>query len=354
MVARTRVGCNQEADGSKQSCIAKPEIDVMANLGYIQVTRECNQRCRFCSNPPSGHAASIGELTAQVDDLVARGCEGIILTGGEPTLFPELPSLVRHVASRGLPPRVITNGQELADGPLLDELLAAGLRHVHVSIYSFREKVQDALTENPGGLRRTLRALERLGARAKSTGGVAEGSGPGLAVDLNVVVSRANADHLHEVASFVVGHLPFVRHMVWNILDPTTDRVVRHPDIVPRLWELELSLVRALSLLESAGRTFRVERLPLCYLPGFEHVSTETRKIVKEEPRLIHFLDEKRLVRQESRMSWQRGKAVVCKVCRLEVLCAGLDSMDVHYSSSELAPVFVDPAPIVQRILSEP
>ena len=33
----------------------------MANLGYVQVTRSCNQLCRFCSNPPTGEAIELAE-----------------------------------------------------------------------------------------------------------------------------------------------------------------------------------------------------------------------------------------------------------------------------------------------------
>lgn len=319
----------------------------MANLGYIQVTRDCNQRCLFCSNPPSGLTATLDVLRAQVDDLVARGCDGIILTGGEPTLLAELPALVAHVASLGVPPRIITNGQRLAEGPLLDHLLDAGLAHVHVSLYSVREEIQDHLTGNPGALGNTLRTLDRLGRRVARRPGR-------LAVDLNVVISHANADHLHEVAAFVVERLPFVHHLVWNCLDPSTDRVAEHPQMVPKLFEMEISLHRALGVLAAGGRSFRVERVPLCYLPGWEHVSTETRKIVKEEPRLIHFLDAKSLVLQQGRASWQRGKAPACASCRLDPICAGLDSMDRFYDSAELAPVFVDPSTIVEKILGGP
>jgi len=274
---------------------------------------------------------------------VAEGCTGIILTGGEPTLLAELPALVAHVKELGVAARIITNGQRLAHGPLLEQLLDAGLDHLHVSMYSHREAVQDYLTRNPGGYQRLMTTLDRLRAL------VEEGRGP--AVDLNVVINHENAAHLHEVAAFVVEQLAFIRHVVWNNLDPSTDRVAEDPDLVATLWEMEVPLARALSLLQRTGRTFRVERVPLCYLPGFEHVCTETRKIVKDEPRLIHFLDEKALVRQETRVAWQRGKAAACASCRLDPICAGLDSMDVYYDSSELAPVFVDPATIVRRIL---
>jgi hypothetical protein len=108
--------------------------------------------------------------------------------------------------------------------------------------------------------------------------------------------------------------------------------------------------LRALSMLHRSGRTFRVERVPLCYMVEFAWASTETRKIVKEEERIVHFLDEKGMVRQTS---WSHGKATVCKVCRLEHICAGLFEMDKYYKSEELYPVFVEPDPIVDRILAD-
>jgi hypothetical protein len=38
------------------------------------------------------------------------------------------------------------------------------------------------------------------------------------------------------------------------------------------------SLHRALKLLHQSGRTFRVEKVPLCYMGDFAWASTETRK----------------------------------------------------------------------------
>jgi len=311
----------------------------MANLGYIQITRECNQLCRFCSNPPSGQTATTERIRTQVDDLLARGCDGLILTGGEPTLLPELPALISYVTCQGAPCRIITNGQLLAEGDLLERLVEAGLRHLHVSLYSHRADVQDKLTRNPGSWDRIQRTLRRLGAHPA-----------GLTVDLNVVINHYNADHLHGVADYVIRQLPFVHHLVFNNLDPSMNRTAEFPDTIPNLWELEVSLLRALRTLDTAGVTFRVERVPLCYMVEYAHVSTETRKIVKEEPRLIHFLDEKRLVRQHDRAAWERGKAPQCLPCHLDAICAGLDSMDVHYSSKELYPVFADPAVIIRKI----
>ena len=60
----------------------------MANLGYLQLTRNCLQKCRFCSNPPTGVELDVEEMKTLIDELVDLGYDGIILTGGEPTLSP--------------------------------------------------------------------------------------------------------------------------------------------------------------------------------------------------------------------------------------------------------------------------
>jgi pyruvate-formate lyase-activating enzyme len=307
----------------------------MALLGYIQVTRVCNQRCLFCSNPDNDRILPVAAFREQVRDLRDTGHDGVILTGGEPTLHPELPRLVRIARRAGLAVRIITNGQETARPGVLAELRRAGLRQLHVSLHSHLPAVHDRIARNPGSLdriERTLRRAERLG----------------IPSDVNIVLNALSAPHLPRTARWIVRNFPAVRHVVLNGLDPHTDRVAENPWIVPRLADLELPLLRTLEILDGSGLTFRVERIPLCYLGDWGHVSTETRKIVKGEGRVIHFLDDKG--RYEG-TSFRHGKASCCATCTVDPICAGLYSMDRFYDSAELYPLFVDPDAIRARVL---
>jgi organic radical activating enzyme len=67
----------------------------MANIGYLQVVRHCNHYCGFCSNPSTPFEHTLESMRELVDDLVARGYFGVVLTGGEPSLHPELPKIAR-------------------------------------------------------------------------------------------------------------------------------------------------------------------------------------------------------------------------------------------------------------------
>lgn len=307
----------------------------MANIGYLQVVRHCNHYCGFCSNPSTPFEHTLESMKRLVDDLCEREYFGVVLTGGEPTLHPELPAIARYAKARGLHVRMITNGHRLAQPAFASAMAEAGLDLVHVSIYSVRAEVEARLRGTPGTLRLALAAIENAHAS-------------GIEVNVNCVINRHNADHLDENVAFLIERHPYVRHYVWNNLDPSMGRAeVNQTEYLPSLRAFEASLHRALSLLHRTGRTFRVERVPLCYMTEFAWASTETRKIVKSEERVVHFLDEKQTVRQTE---WEHQYAAACSVCSLRSICGGLFDRGGAYDPAELAPVFVSSEPIIRAI----
>lgn len=310
----------------------------MANLGYMQLVRGCNQYCRFCSNPSSGYKLDWTTAKRQVDDFVERNYYGIILTGGEPSLSDIVTRVSRYASDRGLHVRMITNGSMLAKEGLAASYVEAGLAHFHVSIHSANAQLEDFLTGVKGSFELAMRALEQLGSA-------------GAVVNINTVINKFNADKLDETVKYLCGRFEFISHFVWNNLDPSMGRAETNRDTAPRLADFELSLARAMRWLHRSGRSFRVERVPLCYMVEFAHCSTETRKIIKQEERIVHFLDDKGTVRQTD---FVHPKAKVCAVCSLNTICGGLFEHGDHYDPAELHPVFVDPAPITQRVLAEP
>ena len=311
----------------------------MANIGYIQVVRHCNHFCGFCSNPTTPYTHDFDSMRVLVDDFVQRGYFGVILTGGEPSLHPELPRIAAYARGQGLHVRMITNGHRLADPEFARALGEAGLALVHVSIYSFRPEIEGRLRGTGGTLERARAAIDNAHAA-------------GIEVNVNCVINRLNADHLDENVRFLIEHHPHVRHFIWNNLDPSMGRAeVNQGEFTPRLADFELSLSRAMRLLHKTGRTFRVEKVPLCYMTEFAWASTETRKIVKGEERIVHFLDAKQTVRQTD---WEHRYATACDVCSVREICGGLFDRGDAYDPAELHPVFVDRDAIVRRIIEDP
>ncbi len=310
----------------------------MANLGYLQLTRNCYQHCRFCSNPPTGVDLSVSEMRALIDGLADMNYDGVILTGGEPTLSPLLTEALSYAHEKGLYSRMITNGQLLADKVFFKECVDAGLSHIHVSLHSYRPEVHDFITAYPEAWSTLVTALSHV-------------PDMGITADINTVINTYNADHSHETVMWLCDRFPFIRHFVWNNMDPDGNRTEENPDCIPKHRDFQVSLELAMEYLSQTGRTFRAERVPLCYMRRFAHCSTETRKIVKEEERCIKFLDQKGFVHQ---LEFLHGKGNACDVCRWDSICAGMYSMAKTFDERELSPIFESPDSVIHAVLGHP
>ena len=153
-----------------------------------------------------------------------------------------------------------------------------------------------------------------------------------------MVINHYNENHLDLTVKFLVKQFPDIRHFVWNNLDPLMMRKTKVAfSTLPDFEVFESSLGKAMKYLDETGRTFRVERVPLCFMRGFEHTSTETRKIVKEEERMVYFLDEREVVRQSGE-HWQHDKPPECLDCDLTSICAGIYEYRDYFPETKVHP----------------
>lgn len=306
----------------------------MANFGYIQITRRCNQRCRFCSNPAADRDLDFKTIKEIINQFADHGYTGVIFTGGEPTCSELLPQAIEYAKNMKFSVKIITNGQKTADKKYLETLVKAGLEHINLSLYSDDKKVQNFLTDNDKSFENIKKTLSHLNKES-------------LSVDILTAISKYNASHLSRTVRWIVKKYSFVRHFVWNNLDPLMNRSSEYPDTVPQLIDFEVELFKAMLFLWQKGKTFRVERVPLCYMAEFAHCSTEARKIIKNEERATYFLDEKGLIYQKG---WKYAKLASCRFCSLDCICPGLYAMGSHFSGKALYPVFIDKNEIINRV----
>jgi GTP 3',8-cyclase len=131
----------------------------------ISVTDRCNYRCTYCM-PEDGAAPaaradvlSFEEIVALARAFVALGVRRLRLTGGEPTVRRDLPTLARML--RALPGveelSLSTNGERLA--ALAAPLRAAGVDRLNVSLDTL-DAAKFARITGRGALSRVLAGLE--------------------------------------------------------------------------------------------------------------------------------------------------------------------------------------------------
>ncbi|HET6778631.1 MAG TPA: GTP 3',8-cyclase MoaA [Gemmatimonadales bacterium] len=199
----------------------------------ISVTDRCNMRCRYCMPAqdyvwlPRESILSFEEIDRLVGIFLDLGVDKVRLTGGEPLLRHDLPTLIallrRHNRLRDI--ALTTNGILLAR--CAAELRRAGLDRVTVSLDTLRPERMLAFARSP----RHADVLEGIDAAR------AAGLQP---IKLNVVVIRGyNDDELADLLDFARRHhaeVRFIEYMdVGGATEWTREQVVGCSEILERL-----------------------------------------------------------------------------------------------------------------------
>lgn len=100
----------------------------------LEPTRECNLTCALCYALDRRVVKPLETIRDELDTACRhRRLDAVTLVGGEPTLYPELPDVVRLVKERGLACQLLTNGIRFLPErgrDRLRELMDAGLDKV--------------------------------------------------------------------------------------------------------------------------------------------------------------------------------------------------------------------------------
>jgi len=199
----------------------------------ISVTDRCNFRCRYCMPLeglpwlPKADILSYEEITEVVSQLAPLGLRRIRLTGGEPTIRPQLATLVRMLRAVSAVEDIAlsTNGVKLPT--LAAELADAGLDRVNISADSLRADRIASIA------RRDLGFDPVRSASAAESAGLAP-------IKLNMVVIRGtNDDEVVEFARLTLAHPWHVRFIelmpVGEMEELTFEHVVPSDEIRARI-----------------------------------------------------------------------------------------------------------------------
>lgn len=214
----------------------KPHADQFGRrIDYlrISVTDKCNFRCIYCMPPeglqwlPKADLLSYEEIAAIVEQLASEGLSKIRITGGEPTIRPNLEILIRYLSAiEGIRDIALsTNGVRLAE--LAPAYREAGLDRVNISADSLRPDRIAAISRRDMGFDPV----------AAATAAERAGLSP---IKINVVVMRGiNDDEVHDFARLTMDHPWHVRFIelmpVGNMTEVTWDHVLPSDEVLDRI-----------------------------------------------------------------------------------------------------------------------
>lgn len=159
----------------------------------VFVTPRCNLRCAYCkaahgaATAGRGGAHDLHSFARLLDGLGGAPLRHLHLTGGEATLAPDLPAMVRLAKARGAARVSLTSNGACGPARLLP-LVEAGLDEARISIDAADPARGEALTGRRGAWARSVASVRAL-VEARRAGGRCH-------VVVNTVVGRTNREAL--------------------------------------------------------------------------------------------------------------------------------------------------------------
>lgn len=310
-------------------------------LGRVQITRECNQNCVYCSAPPAEEELGFEEIKKKITELKKLGTTDIMLTGGEPTTRKDLLEILDFCNSLKFTEITIqTNGSNLDNLKFLEQIKKIPNVKFNISFHSSDPEIFGKISQKPENYQRLLKGLKYIGEL-------------GISVYLTVVISKLNYKKLKEHVRFVKENFSHITHFSFNFIDPIY-KAKENPWTIPTFAEAEKYIHEAVDYMKKNNLTFRIEKMPLCYMAGFEEFCSDIRRGVFDENRIMSFLRAKGDVDEDELMVEKDTKffyAPQCKGCYLNMLCPGINPNYVKvHGYDEVFPVFSNPEKIIEKV----
>lgn len=227
-----------------------PLLDIV--LGY-----DCNLKCSYCTitDPMRRRALDRAVVAREIERAAARGWRRVAFTGGEPTIFSDLPKLVRFARRHGFEEvKVASNGLRYAHAPYLDHLIESGVNLFHMSMHAFDDADYDRTVQREGAAHLRRQAICNLVERR-------------LDPVADLILNNDTLGTLRQWVQSLVGQ-GFRRFNLWlvSLTDENRGRVEQ----LPQLSELAPQLMRAFDDARAGGYELVALHVPRCFLPGYE------------------------------------------------------------------------------------
>lgn len=234
-------------------------------IAIIKLTYACNNNCIFC------HTGGLEKKTfpmsliqKHVDMALVRNCNLFVFSGGEPTLYPKLPEVLRYVKSRGADTAIVTNGRLLSYEHQFNRIKGY-TDQFYISLHSVNNEKHDLMTRVSGSFEQTIRGIKRCRDAMKS-------------VIMRCVVNNYNSE---ELAGFVeYAKVLDVGEVELSLMQVQGNAEHHWQKLLPRLVDLKGYLEQAMAAAKMNGIEVKIEGIPLCFING------EEEKILKFQSNL--------------------------------------------------------------------
>ncbi len=221
---------------------------VIIKTGYT-----CNNDCLFCHAKGKREYPNLktGEIKKKIMKAKMLGIDMIVLSGGEPTIRPDIMEIARFVQLNGMELGLISNGRMLSYDSFFKQLYERGLRYVYVSLHG-DERAHNIITKTDS-FQETLEGIINV---SKSDSELI----------VNCVVTKKNTRCLKKIVD-VLKNLK-VSKLKYSFPEPIESTENRR--IIPDISDSAAIVKDAIDYGRANGLSMGLDGFPLCLIGGYE------------------------------------------------------------------------------------
>ena len=279
-----------------------------------RILLECNFRCPFCfaawheeKKKPSQKVMNTSgkDWRGYMTKMRERGFERIVISGGEPTIHPEIIPLIKFARSLGYQSIELQTNASMMTRKNAERLRKAGVTDSLISFHSHVPEIFDRITVTEGVYDTVVNGIKHF-----------------IDVGVNVMISHViikwNVEDLVEFVRFCKREFPGMREILFFSMQPEA-RGAKNMHIWPHLARVKEMLPKALDEAVKLDVGFRVdsqEGYPMCFTTGHEQ-RVDLYDITNPEGTFGYDLSAFNVIERK------KVKIPKCKECFFEKACYG-------------------------------
>lgn len=175
---------------------------------FVSPSYVCNEKCLFC--PCYKEARHYVPISADLikscieEALQSNKIDMVLISGGEPTLYKDLPEIINYIHKIDLKTGILSNSLRFADDVYFNSFISSiGVDfELTTALHSHIAEEHDAITGVKGSFEKSLKGLHKL-------------INAGVNVTIKYVINRLSYKNLPEFAQWI--YLTFPNSVSWVI-----------------------------------------------------------------------------------------------------------------------------------------
>lgn len=276
----------------------------------LKVGFQCNNRCLFCVQGNRRYSCpnKSDQEVKKILERMKKDHDGVVFTGGEPTVRKELINWVKYAKKLGYQfIQIQTNGRMLSYKDYCKALIKAGVNEFSPAIHGSNAKIHDSQTQAPGSFRQTVQGIKNLREMDQY-------------ILTNSVITKMNYKDLPNLAQLLVNlkvdQFQFAFMHINGIIAKSPQLIKK---IVPRYFESMPYIKKGIDTGVASGIRVMVEAVPYCFMKGYEKYISEpyipSASVVDNEMILTDY--------DSYRKNKGKSKGPQCKQCQRNKICEG-------------------------------